>query len=119
MVLPGSEITLASMGEEHSARRRARLLVAVASGRARLGHGHARVDARKGGVFAALLDETVGIARCVSALQAGLVHAQSAEVVVVGERIAGPVSCLRLRRRVDAGHPGANAVGVEDVSHDA
>jgi hypothetical protein len=85
-------------------------------------HGSADVRcAKRGGNINAdrgssqLLDETVGVARRVPALETGLVHPQPAEVVAAGEepRVNGHATGLGVR--VDAGHPSAHAVRVEDV----
>src|SRR5947207_2012049 len=62
-----------------------------------------------------LLDEAVGVARRVPALETGLVYPQPAEVLAVGEepRVDGHATGLGIR--VDASHPSAYAVRVEDV----
>ena len=65
--------------------------------------------------YSRLLDEAVRVARRIPALQAGLVHAQTAEVVAVREEARVDGHAAGLCVRVDAGHPSAHAVRVEDV----
>src|SRR6266699_3477434 len=64
---------------------------------------------------AALVDEAVGVARGVAALEAGLVHAQAAEVVAVREeaRVSGHAAGVDVR--IDSSHPGTHPLGVEDL----
>ena len=94
----------------------------VVSGRLRDVRSDAESEARSATISprpsrddAQLLDEAVGVARRVPALEAGLVHPQPAEVVAVGEepRVDGHATGLGVR--VDAGHPSAHAIRVEDV----
>jgi hypothetical protein len=62
-----------------------------------------------------LVHEAVRVARRVPGLEAGLVYPQPAEVVAVREEALVEAHAAGLGVRVDAGHPGAHPVGVEDL----
>src|SRR6476660_1624564 len=66
-------------------------------------------------IMAASVDEAVGVARGIPSLEAGLVHSAPTKVVAVREepRVDGHATCLDVR--VNAGHPSAHAIGIEDL----
>src|SRR5919204_6674906 len=74
----------------------------------RVGRGGQRSDV-------ALVDEAVGVARRVPALKAGLVYPAPAEVVAVREEARIDSHTADVGVRVDARHPRADALRIEDV----
>src|SRR5256885_13671904 len=66
-------------------------------------------------IMAESVDEAVRVARGISSLEAGLMHPAPTEVVAVREepRVDGHAAGIDVR--VNAGHPSAHAVRVEDL----
>src|SRR6476646_7681129 len=66
-------------------------------------------------IIAGSIDVAVRVARRIPSLEAGLVHSAPTEVVAVREEARVDGHATRLDVRVDARHPSAHAIRVEDL----